>query len=118
MKIKLKHIILEKPVFLFLLPVFFVWHGYVEFYDLISPSKALLLILYYLIGTIGVFLLSWLFLKNKSKAALYSFFIMCLYFFFGSLQDFLQKKIQGRSLINIASFFQCSWYLLFSCLLF
>lgn len=112
MTTKLKHIILKKPVFLFLLPVFFVWHGYVEFYDLISPSKAVILIFYYLAGTTAVFLLSLFFFKKTGKAALFSFFLMCLYFFFGSLQDFLLKRFPG-SFINKYSFILSLLFLVF-----
>lgn len=97
MKNKFSHIVREKPFFLFLLPVFFVWHGYVEFYGLVSASKAFMMLLYFILGTIGVFLLSWLLFKQKRKAALYSFLIMCLYFFFGSIQDFLLKNFNTLS---------------------
>src|SRR5262245_39216073 len=95
MKGKFAHIVREKPLFLLLLPVFFVWHNYVDFYDLISPSKAILLVFYYFIGTILVYLLARFILKNNRKAALFGFLVMCLYFFFGSLQDLLQKKFPG-----------------------
>ena len=43
MKDKLLHIIRTKPVFLFLLPVFFVLHGYMENYDFVPVKDALLL---------------------------------------------------------------------------
>lgn len=92
MKSKLLYIAHTKPIFLFLLPVFFVWHGYVEFYDLISLPKAGLLILNYFLGTVVVSFISWLFFRDIRKACLFGFFIMCLYFFFGSIHDFLLKK--------------------------
>lgn len=78
-------------LFLFLLPVFFVWHGYVQFYNLIDPGKALILLLWYLAGTACVYFISWLVFRNRGKAAVFSFFLMCLYFFFGSYQDWVNE---------------------------
>ena len=83
------------PFHLFLLPFFFVLHGYTEFYNLISFSKATVLVFYYLIGTVVVFFICRLFFKTYAKAAVFAFFLMCLYFFFGSFHDFIGKKFPG-----------------------
>jgi len=79
----------DNPLYLLLLPFFFVWHGYVDFYNLISLSKAAVLIIYYVLGTMGIIFVFWFLFRSIAKASLFSFFVMCLYFFFGSLQDFL-----------------------------
>jgi hypothetical protein len=112
MKIKLTQIIRTKPLFLYLLPVFFVWHGYVEFYNLIPFSEVITLILSYLTGTLVVFLVLWLIYKNISKASLLGFFIMCLYFFFGSFQDFLVSKF-SVSFITRYSFILPAFLIIF-----
>jgi hypothetical protein len=78
--------------YLFLLPVFFVLHGYAEYYNLIPAIKATKFTASYLAGTLIIFLLSRLFFKNSTKAALYSFLIMLIYFFFGTFQDFVTEK--------------------------
>ncbi len=118
MKINPAHIARSWPVFLFLLPVFFVWHGYVEYYDLITPSTAIGLIAKYLAGAILLYICCWwLFKKNVSKAALYSFFLLCLYFFFGSFQDFISKKFPG-AFITRYSFLLPALLLLFVLLFF
>lgn len=94
----MKKIITKYPFFLLLLPIFFVWHGYVEFYDLIKPDKAVLLVLSYLAGTVAVFLFSWLLLRNLGKASLFTFSIMAINFLFGSFKDFLTTIAPGSFL--------------------
>jgi hypothetical protein len=73
--------------FLYLLPFFFVLHGFTENYSLIPINDSLFLILIYLVATGIIFFLSWLPLKSISKAALFSFLIFSYHFFFGSWHD-------------------------------
>lgn len=117
MRYKLLHIIRTKPAFLLLLPLFFVWHGYVEFYDLISLSTGLLLILQYVVATSVLLLFFRIFFRNTIKAAQFVFYIMCLYFFFGSLQDFLVNNFQG-SFVTKYSFLLPTLVLIFTGLFF
>lgn len=91
------------PIFYFLLPVFFVWHGFVEFYDLLPVYESFILAARYMLGTIVVGFLAWLVYKDVNKASLFGFFVLCVYFFFGSTQDLLQKKFPG-AFINRYSF--------------
>ncbi len=77
-------------VYLILLPVFFVLHGYLENYGFISPGEGALLALVYTAGSLVVAVICWLFLRNIPKAALAAFLIMASYFFFGVLFDFLK----------------------------
>lgn len=96
----MKRVFSKYPFFLLLLPIFFVWHGYVEFYDLINPTKAVLLVLSYLAGTLVIFLFSWLLFKNRSKAGLFTFSIMAINFLFGSFKDFLIAHASGTFLVK------------------
>ncbi|HEY4064372.1 MAG TPA: sulfatase-like hydrolase/transferase [Puia sp.] len=82
----------KHPFFLLLLPVFFVFHGFVENYTFISLTDCLLLLGIYLAGSGIVYLLSRLLLKQAMKAALFAGFIMAFFFFFGALHDFLRKN--------------------------
>jgi len=79
-------------LFVFLLPLFFVFHGYVENYRFINFSDCLLLIVLYTIATLAVYLCFKLLLKQKMKAALMTTFIMSFYFFFGALHDFFRQN--------------------------
>lgn len=79
------------PLFLFLLPVFFVLHGCMENYDFVPVKDALLLTgLYCGVSAILLFLF-WLFYRNFIKAGVASFCIMAFHFFFGSVHDSLKK---------------------------
>lgn len=83
----------QYSLYLFLLPVFFVLHGYLENYGFISPGELAILTLTYLAGTLILAIIGWLFFRNIPKAALTAFVIMAWYFFFGVLRDFLKKHV-------------------------
>ncbi len=86
------------PLFLCLLPIFFVLHGCVENYDFVPAKDAIMLTGLYLLATIVLLLLSWLLYRNWMKAALLTGLIMAFHFFFGSLQDFLRGTFPGSLL--------------------
>ena len=92
-----------KPVFLFALPVFFVLHGFIENFFLISVDKAAVLTLEYLGVAVLLLAVNYLFFRNILKSGLVSFFILLLYLFFGSLHDFLKNSFH-ESLITRYSF--------------
>jgi hypothetical protein len=83
-----------KLSFLFLLPLFFVFHGFTENYHAIPAGEAAELFFIYLLASLLIFLAAWLFYKNTLKAALFSFFLLSINFFFGALQDFLKKILE------------------------
>lgn len=103
MKTKFLSFLRSSNIYLFLLPVFFVLHGFAEYYNLITISKAIELTGYYLPGTAIVLLVTKLALKTYTKAGLFSFFIMSVFFFFGSFHDYITGKAPG-SLITRYSF--------------
>ncbi|HEV7780923.1 MAG TPA: sulfatase-like hydrolase/transferase [Chitinophagaceae bacterium] len=116
MKDKLLHIIRAKPVFLFLLPLFFVLHGYTENYDFVPVKDALILTGVYIAASVVFAGLLWLLYRNFTKANFAAFCIMCFHFFFGSVHDGL-KKIAPRSFITGYSFILPAALLLFIVLL-
>jgi hypothetical protein len=91
MKDKLIIFFKKYPLFLYLLPVFFVLHGFTENYDFVPPKDALVLVIVYMGFALVFLLLSWLFYKNWLKAAIIATFIMAFHFFFGSVQDMLRR---------------------------
>src|SRR5262245_45072546 len=80
-----------KPIHVYLLSVFFVFHGFVENFDFVPLGDAFLLTVTYLISTLVLVLLCWLLYRNFTRACLAAFLIMGFHFFFGSVHDFLKK---------------------------
>jgi len=85
------YLLKTKPIFVWLLSVFFVFHGFVENFDFVPLTDALLLTATYLLATFLLVLLCWLLYRNFTKACLAAFLIMGFNFFFGSVHDFLKK---------------------------
>ena len=91
---------IAKPWFLVLLPVFFVLHGYTEFYPVISFEQCVQLLLKTLLWTGIVFGLLYLFYqKDHEKASLSCFLVLLVFVFFGPFHDFI-KHWFGTSLIT------------------
>ena len=100
MKNKLNTIFGKAFLCILLLPLFFIWHGYVRFYNLIPLQDSFLLILYYFgIGFILAFLL-WPIFKKMNKAFLGAFILLFYQFFFGSVQDVLKKHFAGSFIVK------------------
>lgn len=81
------------PLFLFLLPVFFVLHGCMENYDFVPVKDVLLLTGLYCGVSALLVLFFWLFYRDIIKAGLVSFCIIAFHFFFGSMHDSLKKHL-------------------------
>lgn len=79
------------PLFVLLLPLFFIFHGYVENYFFMSWNDCWSLLGMYLAGTIIVFLLALLLMRDKMKAAVFTGYLLSVYFFFGAVHDFLRR---------------------------
>jgi hypothetical protein len=78
------------PWFVILLPAFFVFHGYVEYFGFLQPADAVLLALRYVAFSLAVFILSWILFRNMRKGAVATGAWMGFYLFFGALYDFLK----------------------------
>lgn len=79
------------PLYLILLPIFFVLHGFVENMGFIDLKEAGILLLSYLLLTMSIATFSWLFFRNWNRASLITVFWMSFFFFFGALHEFLKK---------------------------
>jgi Sulfatase len=80
----------EYPLFFLFVPVFFVLHGFVENCYFIRFADCWPLLGIYTGAAVVVYLLGRLLLKDATKAALFSAYIMGFYLFFGALHDFLR----------------------------
>jgi hypothetical protein len=85
------------PLYVLLIPLFFVLHGYVENFGYIDAGQTLLLAAIYSVGAAITFLLCLLVYRNCARAALATAFFLCTYFFFGALQDFLKEHAHSLS---------------------
>ena len=85
----------QQPLYLLLLPLFFVFNGYVENYNFIPVKDALLLLLVYTSASLVVTALLWIIYRRLFKAALLSWYLMGFYFFFGYVYDNLYKQFPG-----------------------
>ena len=79
------------PLFLLLLPVFFVLHGFVENFRFIRFTDCLVLMGIYGGSALIICSVAYLILKSRVKAALIASFIMAFYLFFGIFHDLLRK---------------------------
>lgn len=109
----------SKPVFVFLLPVYFVFHGFTENYNAVPLKDALWLLLTYLLFTLIFFLAGWLFYRRLFKAAFFSFCVMGFNFFFGSIKFFLKNSFNDAFIssykfllpISLLAFIALTWFL-------
>lgn len=81
-----------RPYFVFLLPFFFVLHGYLDFMGFTSFRALIPLLLTYLICTTVLWLLLIPLFRNKLKAALMCIYLAGSYLFFGAIFDFLKAR--------------------------
>jgi hypothetical protein len=95
MKTRLNILLKKYPLFLYLLPVFFVLHGFMENYYFVPATDAAMLTGIYLGFSVLFLLIFRLFYKTWMKAAILAFLLMAFHFFFGSIQDELRKMFPG-----------------------
>ena len=86
----MKKLLERTPLFLFLLPIFFIWHGFDENYGNITVPNVLLLTLAYLGGSALLYFVFLPVVKNYIRASLLAGYLMGIYCFFGAIQDFLK----------------------------
>lgn len=95
------HRVLSRYIlFVYLLPVFFVLHGFNEYYDLIPVNPALRLTFWYLLACTVLLLLFRFLFRDTVRAGLMTCCIMSYQFFFGSLQDLLERAFPGSFLVR------------------
>src|SRR4029079_5225472 len=87
------------PFFLVLFPIYFIFHGFTENYDLVPVLVAAKLAVIYLVAILLVFLLLFLFFKHARRAAMGAFLIAAIDFFFGPFHDLLKKSFPGSIII-------------------
>jgi hypothetical protein len=79
------------PHFLYLLPIFFVFHGYTQNLETVRLDEFFKLTGEYLLASAVLYFLGWLFYRNRKKAALFAFGLLFFHLFFGGFHDLLKK---------------------------
>ena len=87
------------PLYLFLLPLFFILHGWVENLGIVYADDVARLAGWYLFVAGALFGLSWLVFRDLHKAAFFAFGLLAFNFFFGAMHDGL-KKIEAIPFIS------------------
>lgn len=111
-KDQVSHFIKTNPQFLFLLPLFFVLHGFIANYRSVPFIDALLLLLAYIASGFLIAGIGWFFYRNALKACLIAFLLLAWHFFFGSMQDTL-KNVFPRSFVSQYRFILPAGFFLF-----
>lgn len=101
MKDKLTHII-QRPFFLFLLPLFFLLHTLLENFNPILVKDAFILFFIYSGVALLITALFWFLYRNLTKAALATCCIMAVNFFFGTIYDSLKKHFDHSFFIKFS----------------
>jgi hypothetical protein len=87
--------LLHFPHFLYLLPVFFVFHGYTQNKEAITYKDFFTLTGTYLLAAGVLFLTGHLLFRHWTKAALLSFGLLFFHLFFGAFHDALKAVSPG-----------------------
>lgn len=101
MKVKFTNII-QRPIFLLLLPMFYFLHTVLQNFSLILVKDAFILLAVYSVASLILASLFWFLFKNPLKASLAAFFIMAYNFFFGSAYDFLNYQFRHPFFIKFS----------------
>lgn len=84
-----------KSFYFLLLPLFFVFNGYRQHYPVVPVMDVLKLLVVYIIASLVIFFLLLWFFKKSGKAAIGTFILLSVHFFFGSAHDFLRNIFTG-----------------------
>jgi len=89
LKLQARKALASYPYFVFLLPLFFVFHGLNENFGFVKFRDGVELWLQYSVALLVFFGLFLLLFKQHVKAAILTFYLFVVFFFYGALQDFL-----------------------------
>lgn len=89
---KLQSLKFNKEFFIFLLPLFFIFHGITEHSEAIPIRDAIFLFFEYCILILFLCLIFVFIFRSFRKAALLSFILISFHFFYGSLHDWVKES--------------------------
>lgn len=83
--------IFAAPLFLLLLPLYFILHGYTQNFASVTSTDLLQLAAEHLLLSLALFLFSFFIFRRWEKAALFSFVLLFVHFYFGAIHDGLKN---------------------------
>ena len=91
------------PLYLFLYPIFFVLHGFLQNYYFVSIGSALILTGIYSIAALIIATLFYPIFRRLIPASVVACFILSFHFFFGILFDFLKQSFPNTIITRYSS---------------
>lgn len=104
---KLFAVLRTKPLFPFLLPVFFIFHTFTQISHYAVILEALQLLGIYLLTAVLLIVLFLPVFKNYYKACVISFLLLSFNFFFGSLHDFSKNNFGDTFFLRYSFILPC-----------
>ena len=96
---KAKDILSAKSFFIFLLPLFFIYSAYNELFGFLNPGFVLLNLLGVALLALFIFIFIHIFLNQKKKSIIYTFFTLAYFLLIGFLHDTLKSLLPAGNLI-------------------
>lgn len=96
---KVKDILSAKSFFIFLLPLFFIYSAYNELFGFLNPGFVFLNLLAVALLALFIFIFIHIFLNQKKKSIIYTFFTLAYFLLFGFLHDTLKNFLPAGNLI-------------------
>ena len=90
---KLIKLLSSRPLFILLLPLFFVVHGIKEHAVLAPIREGFWVLLVYISCALVLYFIVWLRIKYSLRAGLFCFSLLAFQFFFGSVHDFSKEQL-------------------------
>lgn len=81
----------QKPLFLALLPAFFIYSGYNELFGFLSVPFMLKNTAWVVVGIALLYLLAQMYFRNQKQATVFTFFLAAFVLLFGFLHDLLKQ---------------------------
>ncbi len=114
MKEKLLSALQKRPYFLVLLPLFFIAHGYNEFFGFFSFNFILLNLVLTGFCTGVLFLVTLFYFKNKEKTSLFTFWLLLFILTFGETHDILKQLFKNGFISSYKFILPFSLFLFFA----
>lgn len=96
------------PFHTLIIPLFFVWHIYNDYFGLFPFSYIAKFSAYYLCLALIFFLAGWILFRNKTKAGCWATFILIIFFFWGAFHDFLRSILAASFLSSYKFLLPCT----------
>src|SRR5215217_1198195 len=84
---------INRRFFIILFPLFYVLHGYLLNYPSLSLTDGLWLVAQYEAALLILLAVLYLFFRSWDKATWMAFFLFCIQFFFGLLQNSIKNSL-------------------------